>query len=48
MAVRHNERALRASEAPAAYLELQHQVQPMLPQGVDGVDNQCYNNVNAI
>ena len=38
----------RISEAPAAHLELQHQVQSMLPQGVDGVDNQGNNNVNAI
>lgn len=36
------------SETPAAHLELQHQVQPTLSQGVDGVDNQCYNNVNTI
>lgn len=31
-----------------AHLKFQHQVQPMLPQGVDGIDNQCYDNVNAI
>ncbi len=36
------------SGTPAAHLELQHQVQSMLPQGVDLVDNQCYNNVDAI
>lgn len=36
------------SETPAAHLKLQYQVQPMFPQWVDGVDDQCYNNVNAI
>lgn len=36
------------SETPAAHLELQHQVQAVLSQGVDRVDNQRYNNVNAI
>lgn len=48
MAVSHSERPLRAFRAPAAHLELQHQVQSMLPQRVDGVHNQRYNNVNAI
>lgn len=33
---------------PAAYLELQHQVQAMFTQRVDGVDYQCYDNVNTI
>lgn len=36
------------SESPASHLQLQHQVQSMLPQGVDGIDNQCYNNVDAV
>ena len=37
---------LRATAA--VYLELHHQVQAMLPQWIDGVDNQCDDNVNAI
>ena len=37
---------LRAT--PSVYLELQHQVQVMLPQWIDGVDNECDDNVNAI
>lgn len=36
------------SPIPAAHLKFKHQVQPMLPQGVDGIDNQCYDDVNAI
>lgn len=38
----------KASRRPVAHLELQHQVQSVLSQGVDGIDNQCYNDVNTI
>lgn len=38
----------RWPESPASHLQLQHQVQSMLPQGVDGIDNQSYNNVDAV
>lgn len=37
-----------ALQPPGAHLQLQHQVQSIFPQRVDGIDNQCYYNVNAI
>lgn len=37
-----------ALQPPGAHLQLQHQVQSILSQRVDGIDNQCYYNVNAI
>ena len=30
------------------YLQLQHQVQPVLAQGIDGIDDKCDDDVNAI